>query len=217
VRTTFVLTMTLLLLCSVAPAANTIYENGPVSGDYFAWRFNSPNTVSDSFTVSSGTSTISGLSIWAFIFMTDHNPGAEVVISSGVNGGGTVYFDQTVQFATESNCYANLWGNNECMETANWAGGPNLPNGIYWITLKNGTIPSGSAFGWDQNAGVGCNSPGCPSQASLRVGTIPSEAFTILGSSSGESQKNDPPSTMGVLMLTGGFVSLVGLVHRKLS
>jgi hypothetical protein len=214
-RSKWILTIAFAVLCSMFAAADTIYDNGPVSGDYASWRFNSPNTVSDSFTVSSGNSTISGLSIWVLIFMTDHNPTAELVISSQASGGGTIYFDQVVQFA-ESNCYANLWGYNQCQETANWTTGPVLPNGTYWVTLKNGSIPSGADFGWDQNSGFGCNSPGCPSQAQLRAGTIPSETFTILGTRGGENQKTGTPTTMSLLMFSVGFIGLVGLAHRKL-
>ena len=33
---------------------------------------------------------------------------------------------------------------------------------------------------WDENSGVGCQSPGCPSQAQENtLGTIPSEAFSL--------------------------------------
>jgi uncharacterized repeat protein (TIGR03803 family) len=36
---------------------------------------------------------------------------------------------------------------------------------------------------WDENSGVGCQSPGCPSQAQENtLGTIPSEAFSLEGS-----------------------------------
>jgi hypothetical protein len=203
---------TFVLLWSLAAAAGTIYENGPVSGDYSAYRFNSPNFVSNSFRVSGGNSTINGLSIWVLIFMTDHNPTAEVTITSQPNGG-TVYFDQTIQF-TESNCYANGWGYNICLETVSWTNGPALQDGTYWVTLKNGSIPSGADFGWDQNSGFGCSSPGCPSQAQYSFGTIPSEAFTLLGTS-GEN-KGAAPKTTSLLLFSSGFVGLLGLVRRSL-
>jgi hypothetical protein len=46
-----------VLLCSILAGAGTIYENGAVSGDYNAYRFNNPNFVTDTFTVSGGNST----------------------------------------------------------------------------------------------------------------------------------------------------------------
>ena len=126
------------ILCLTAMAgAQTIYENGPVSGVNQEPRFDHSNSVSNTFTVSGGNSTVTGVSIWTMIGIADHNPGAEVIISSGQNGGGTVYFDRTVQFSNETNCYANLWGYNNCQETTNWTGGPTLPNGSYWLTLRH--------------------------------------------------------------------------------
>ena len=50
--------------------------------------------------------------------------------------------------------------------------------------MQNAILPSGDPVYWDENSGVGCQSPGCPSQAQANtVGTIPSEAFTLLGAS----------------------------------
>jgi hypothetical protein len=214
-KTRMIPTLAFFLLCTTFATAGTVYENGSVSGDYASWRFDHQGWVSDTFTVSGGNSTIDGLSIWVLIFMTDHNPGAEVVISSQVNGGGNVYFDRQVQFSTESNCYANYWGYNECQETANWTNGPTLPDGTYWITLKNGTIPSGADFGWDQNSGFGCQSAGCPSQAQIdQLGTIPSEAFTILGTPGGTKQPS--PKTTSLLTFGTGFLGLVTIIRRKL-
>ena len=205
-----------LCLGNAFAAADTVYENGPVSGDYIAWRIDNSNAVSNSFTVSGGNSTINGLSVWVDIFMTDHNPSAEVVISSQSEGGGTVYFDQMEQFSSETNCYADLWGFNLCQETATWTGGPTLPNGTYWVTLRHGSVPSGGIFGWDENFGFACHSTGCPSQAFAHgVGTIPSEAFTILGTSG--DNKDSPPKTTGLLMFGTGFFGLVGIVRQTLS
>lgn len=204
-----------LCFCTVLATADTIYENGPVSGDYVGWRFDGPPSTSNSFTVSGGNSTIDGMSFWVVIFVTDHNPEAEVIISSQSNGGGTVYFDQTVQFSTETNCYANYWGLNLCQETTTWTGGPTLPNGTYWVTLRHGTVPSGGYLGWDQNAGYDCHSAGCPSQAfETFEGTIPSEAFTIMGTSGGS--KPSTPKTTSLLLFGSGFVGVLGMVRRKL-
>jgi hypothetical protein len=203
-----------VLLCSMMAAAGTVYENGQVDLNSGAWQFTGSRFwVSDTFTISSGNTTVNGLSIGVFLFITDHDPTIEVSISSQPNGG-TVYFDQVLQFS-ESNCLANGWGYNICVETANWANGPNLPNGTYWVTLKNGSLPH-SMFGlWNQNSGAGCHSTGCPSQAEFFPGTtIPSEAFTILGTPDGSSQSS--PKTTSLLMFGAGFLGVVGIIRKKI-
>jgi hypothetical protein len=109
---------------------------------YGAQAFYSTYWVSDTFVVSSGTPTTNGISIWTWGWPTDHALTAEVTITSQPNGG-TVYFDQVIQFS-ESNCYADGFGFNHCQRTANWNSGPVLNDGTYWVTLKNGSFPSGT-------------------------------------------------------------------------
>ncbi|MGC2112750.1 MAG: hypothetical protein WA655_24735 [Candidatus Korobacteraceae bacterium] len=211
----FICLIASILLCGMFAAAQTTYENGPENDDALSWRFDGSRLfVSDSFAISGGTATINGISVWQVIFPTDHNPTAEITITSQPNSG-TVYFDQTLQFS-ESNCHAAGWGYNWCVETASWTNGPALSNGTYWVTLKDGSVPSGAPVFWNQNAGVGCRSPGCPSQAEGVTGTIPSEAFTIMGTGNSESHTGKAPKTTGLLLFGSGFVGLVGLVRRRL-
>jgi hypothetical protein len=213
-RTRTIILILFVFACCLSLLGQTIYDNGPVSGDYSAHIYTGVNWISDTFTVSGGTSTVTGLSAWTFLFVNDHSPTAEIVISSQYNGGGTVYFDQVEQF-NESNCYANGWGYSLCQETATWNTGPSLQNGTYWLTLKNGSVPSGDPIvGLDQNSGFGCHSPGCPSQARDRFGTVPSEAFTVLGTSQGSNSVT--PKTTSLLIFGGAFVGVVGLVRRQL-
>jgi hypothetical protein len=215
-RMTGTLLMT-LLLSSISAIAETIYENGPqnIHENLGAFTFTGTRfTVSDTFTVSGGNSSITGLEIWAWGWPYDHQLTAEVTITSQPNGG-TVYFDQTVQFS-ESGCYADGFGFSHCQKAARFNAGPTLPNGIYWVNLKNGNTPSGSQAFWDSNAGAGCQSQGCPSQAQQTGnGTVPSEAFTLLGTTGG-SNTNDVPKTSGLLLFGSGFVGLIGLVRRKM-
>ncbi len=206
------LSFAFVLLYSMPAVAGTVYDNGPVNGDFNAYAFDRQNVISDTFIVSGGNSTISGASIWVWLFPGDHNPTAEVTITSQANGG-TVYFDQTVQFSQESNCYAQGIGVNICQETASWTNGPALPNGTYWVNLKNGSFPSGDRVFWDQNDGAGCQSPGCPSQAQDSNGTIPSEAFSILGSGGSDNHSAPPPRT-GAFLCGIGCVGLVGIIGR---
>jgi hypothetical protein len=189
----------LVSLGSIIASAQIIYDNGPHNGELDAYAFSgsyhgSTLVVSDTFTVSGGESTVNGISIWTWIFPIGSNPTAELSITSQPNGG-TTYFDQVVQF-NESNCYADGYGFTMCQETANWNNGPSLPNGTYWVNLQNGGgVPAGVVILWDQNNGAFCTSPGCPSQAQDTGTSIPSETFTIYGTSSGKQSK--PPATTG--------------------
>jgi hypothetical protein len=205
-----------LLLVPMMGTAETIYDNGPqdIHEQYGAYGLTGSFWVSNTFTVSSGNPTLTGLSIWIWIFPGNHNPAAQLIISSQSNGGGTVYFNQMVQFS-DSNCYADGFGFNHCEETANWNNGPAMSTGTYWVTLKNGSFPSGDAIFWDANAGAGCQSSGCPSQATWTNGTIPSETFTLMGTSGDEPGKTPSnPKTSSIFLLGGGFAGLAGMLRR---
>jgi hypothetical protein len=59
-----------------------------------------------------------------------------------------------------------------------------VPEGVeLWVNLMNATTnPGGGPVFWDQDSGVGCGGPMCPSSASENtVGTIPPESFVIYG------------------------------------
>jgi uncharacterized repeat protein (TIGR03803 family) len=158
------------------------YDNGPSNGNNDAWTINFGYIVSDSFNVSNGSATVTGMSFAAWMFPGDVLSTAEVSITSSENGG-TSYFDQTVSF-TQGTCTGNDYGYYICTETTSF-NGPTLNAGTYWVNLQNASVPSGDPVYWDENSGVGCGGAGCPSSASeSELGTIPSESFTILGTSS---------------------------------
>jgi hypothetical protein len=159
--------------------SSDIYDNGPINGNTDAWSINFGFIVSDSFTITNDQTPITGLSFGAWLFSGDTLTSVELSITSGENSG-TSYFDQTVTF-TQGSCTANQYGYNVCSETGSF-NGPTLNAGTYWVNLQNASVPSGDPAYWDENSGVGCQGSGCPSQASENsIGSIPSEAFTILG------------------------------------
>jgi len=164
----------------VSPPDNgLLYENGPINGTTDAWTINYGFVVSDAFTVQQDQSSVTGMTFGAWLFLGDTLQSSEVSITSQENGG-TVYFDQVVNF-TQSGCVGNQYGYNVCTEAGSFSIS-NLASGTYWVNLQNAIVDTGDPIYWDENSGVGCNSPGCPSQASENWdGTIPSEAFTILG------------------------------------
>jgi len=162
------------------PQGGPIYHNGPINGNVDAWDINFGSVVSDTFSVGAGAGSVTGMSFGAWLYPGDTLNQAELSITSEPNGG-TTYFDQSVSFS-QTGCTANPLGYYVCTETATF-NGPNLNAGTYWVNLQNASVPSGDVVYWDENSGVGCQSPGCPSQASNNeVGTIPSESFTMLGS-----------------------------------
>jgi uncharacterized repeat protein (TIGR03803 family) len=158
----------------------TVYENGPINGTTDAWTINSGFVVSDTLTVASGGGPIEGLTFGAWAFPGDVLQTVEISITSS-EFGGTTYFDQVVNF-TQSGCSGNQYGFNICTETSANFGPVNIAAGNYWVNLANAVVNTGDPIYWDENSGIECESQGCPSEASqTSTGTIPSEAFTILG------------------------------------
>jgi len=160
------------------PQGGPIYDNGPINGTTDAWTINSGFVVSDTITVSA--SPVTGMNFGAWLFPGDVLESVQISITSS-EFGGTTYFNGVVNF-TQSDCSSNQYGFNICTETSANFSGPDLPGGTYWVNLSNAVVNNGDPVYWDENSGVGCESSGCPSLASNNsVGTIPSEAFTMLG------------------------------------
>ena len=205
-------TSLLLLVSMVATmaVADSLYDNGPRGPDIDAWTINSGFAVSDTFTLSSNA-TVNGFAFIAWLFPGDTLISAEVSITSS-EFGGTTYFDQTVNF-TPSDCFTNAYGYNVCQENSSF-NGPSLNSGTYWLNLQNASVDNGDPVYWDENSGVGCQSPGCPSSASeSSLGTIPSESFTILGHG---GTTGSTPEPSAILLFGSGVVGLAKLVRRRL-
>ena len=175
----------------VPGGGNEIYDNGPINGNVDAWTINFGFIVSDTFTTMN--TSVTGMSFGAWLFPGDTLTSAQLSITSGPNGG-TSYFDQTVNFS-QGACTVNEFGFNVCTVSTSF-NGPTLNQGTYWVNLQNASVPSGDPAYWDENSGDGCESSGCPSQAEQNnVGTIPSEAFSMLGMPNCESRAQEKPAT----------------------
>ena len=202
----------LLQITATLGIAQTIYNNGHAGDDTDGWTINEGFVVSDTFTVSQGTSHVTGFVFNAWLFPGDVLEFAEVSITSQ-EFGGTTYFDQQVGFV-QSNCNVNSYGFNVCAETSTF-NGPTLSNGTYWVNLQNAIVNTGDPVYWDENSGAGCNSPGCPSQASENtVGSIPSESFTVLGSAT--TTGGSIPEPQSLLLFASGVLGVAGMLQRKL-
>ncbi len=204
-----------LLCCAVVTAlpawAGAVYDNGPINGTVGSADISFGTAqITNSFTVSGGNSIISGLTFGAWLRLDDTLTLVDVDITS-LSNGGTIYFSNVLSFS-QSNCFTNPVGQSVCEETAVFSG-PTLANGTYWLSLSEALTKGGNGVGWDQNSGVGCTSPGCPSQAvDLSGQSIPSEAFTILG---GLSQSTPEPGSL--MLLSSGVAGALAWLRRKRS
>lgn len=202
------------LLCAIPAIAGEIYNNGPINGTTDAWTINFGFVVTDTFTVSTPNATLGSLAFGAWLFPGDVLESVEVAVTSEAFGG-TTYFDQVVNF-TASGCSANQYGFDVCTETG-FFNGPNLATGTYWLQLENAVINTGDPVYWDENSGVGCTSPGCPSVAQTNsclsngeIGCVPSESFTL--GSGGEGTVPEPRS---LALFGSGFFGLLGLLRKR--
>ncbi|HLI64339.1 MAG TPA: PEP-CTERM sorting domain-containing protein [Terriglobales bacterium] len=211
-KTHFLVSLPLIALAGIVtlPAvAGTVYENGPINGNTDAWTINFGFWVGDTFTVSAGTSTITGFSFGAWLMPGDTLETAQLTIESRI-GGGTVYFNQVIPF-TASGCALNQYGYDVCEETSSFSG-PTLNNGTYWSVLQNAVTSEGNPVYWDENSGIGCHSPGCPSQSFESEGSIPSESFTVLGTLASSTV----PEPSDLVLFASGFLGLAGILRRRL-
>ena len=207
--------LSLLALClAVVPAMAADYNNGPVNGQVDAWTINFGFSVTDSVQLSGQ---VTGLDFYAWVIPGDTITNVEVQFGSAAFGNNL--YDGFVQL-TQSNCSTNQFGYNVCMESGSFSG-PTL-NGNAWLTLQNANVPSGDPVYWDENSGVGCTSPGCPSSAQENsIGTIPSEAFTVIGggttsTTSSTTTSGTTPEPSSILLFGSGILGLAGVLRRKL-
>jgi hypothetical protein len=201
-----------LLLCfalDVIPAsAQVLYSNGPINGTVDAWAPNFGYVVSDSFSLTSAA-TVGG-----FSFGVWESPGVTLLSVdwsiTSAEFGGTVYGSGTArryENLTDQFISVNQYGYDIDEITVSGLN-VGLSANTYWLNLQNCT----PEIYWDENSGAGCTSQGCPSLASdSAVGTIPSESFTIYGTTS----TGVTPEPSSIMLFGSGIVGLAGVLRRK--
>ncbi len=191
------------------PAMADSYNNGPVNGNTTAWPIISPGVIpSDSFTLTAG-GTVNSFSMWDWLLPGDSLTSVRLTI--GTAPYDTSLFDGTLSSSLASNCFTNILGYDVCDETFTFTG-PNLGPGNYWLTVWNAQTQDQLPAYWDENSGIGCTSPGCPSTAWLGTfGTIPSEAFTI-----STSPGPGTPEPSNIMLFGSAILCVAEVLRRKL-
>ena len=204
---------TLVATAQNPPSYIDLYDNGPVNGQVDGWNIANGYAVSNSVEV---TGQVTGLQFYAWLIPGDTVTNVQVTF-------GTQPFDSDIYSAmlsaSQGPCATNNYGFSVCEETLSLTRGPTL-NGLAWLTLENATVSNDDNAYWDENSGIGCTSPGCPSQAEGNlVGTIPSEAFTVLGGDSTTSTSTTTtgttPEPASILLLGSGILCLTTLLRRR--
>ena len=208
-----------LLCCAVliaTPAwAQIIYSNGPINGTIGNHDITAGNdTVTNSFLVSGPPFQMTYLTFGAWL-----NPG-DVLQNVGINiwtqpTGGQLIFSADLG-AFQYQCSTNSQNFSVCTEEVHvfQGQGPTFSaNTTYWLSLSLANSQKGGPVGWDINNGVGCTSPGCPSQAQDEFGnSIQSESFAILGG----LVQLPTPEPGSLALLATGIVAMAGAVRRKI-
>src|ERR1017187_422328 len=192
------------LMLAVAPVmADTAYSNGPYNGTTDAWTINFGFSVSDSFTVAANSS-IEGLDfVYWDASSTDLLTTVDMAIGSTSFGGTS----QRLSLVTNQFISTNQYGYFLYQAAYSFA---NIDwSGAGYLTLSNACSTSGCSVSnpiyWDENSG--------PSTAyENTLGSIPSEAFTLIG---GETFPFPTPEPVSIMLVGSSIVGLTRLLRRK--
>jgi len=146
------------------------------------------------------------------LFPGDTILSTELLVGTAEYGGDVS--DQIVNLAQQG-CSGNQYGYNVCTVTGNLGTPVNLTGGsTYWLTLQNAVVNNGDPVYWDENGGAS-------SASENSVGTIPSEAFTLIGgttttTTTTTSTTGTTPEPSSIMLFGSGILGLAGVLRRKL-
>ena len=196
----------LVFLClAILPmSAQVLYDNGPVNGTQDGWTINFGYVVSDTF-VLTGAGTVGGFDFYTWTFPGDTTLTVDWQITSA-EFGGTNYGSGTAA-VVETFISSNQYGYNVNKDSVGITPFV-LAAGTYWLNLDNATVASGDPVYWDENSG-----PSMASESAL--GTVPSEAFDIVGTTT-STNPTTVPEPSSILLFGSGILGLAGVLRRKL-
>ena len=197
------LTILCLMLAVIPAMADTLYNNGPYNGTADAWTINFGFSVSDSFTVPTNSPIADLHIVYWDASSTDLLTTVDMAIGS-TSFGGT---PQTLTGVTNVFLGTNQFGYNLY---AAWYSFASIPwSGAGYVTLSNACSTSGCSVSnpiyWDENSG--------PSTAyENTLGSIPSEAFTLTGTTC----CGPVPEPSSIMLFGSGILGLAGVLRCKL-
>jgi PEP-CTERM motif len=195
----------LCLMLAVAPAmAGTLYSNGPYNGNTAAWGIGGNHVVTDSTNLNSSRSNVYGID-FVYWDASESDLLTTVDMSFGSTPFGTDIFSGTLTGATNTFLGTNEFGYNlyqaEVTVVIQTTGSASA-----YVTLSNACTTSGcdtNPISWDENSG--------PSTAyDNTLGSIPSESFTLLGTS------DSTPEPSSLVLFGSGVLGLAGVLRRRL-
>ena len=214
---TRIASLTLLTVCclmlAVAPAmADTLYNNGTFNGNTDAWSIDYGFGVSDSFTVASG-STIQDLHLSYWTAAGNQLTSVDGAFGSSSFGGtyNTYGVSNTTLLGTNNFGFA--------VYQSDITSGINVPwSGAGYVSLQNACTAGGCSSGeaqifWDENGGGS-------TAYENSLGSIPSEAFTLTGSSTTTTTTTTTgttPEPSSIMLFGSGILGLAGVLRRKLT
>ena len=194
----------LCLILAVAPAmADTLYSNGPYNGNTAAWSIDHGHAVTESTNLNSSRSNVYAVD---FVYWDASTTDllTTVDMSIGTTPFGTDIFSGTLTGVTNTFLGTNQYGYALLAGSATFdvaAGTASI-----YLTLSNACTTSGCSTNtiyWDENSG--------PSTAyDNTLGSIPSEAFTVIGTS------DATPEPSSLLLFGSGILGLAGVLRRRL-
>jgi hypothetical protein len=195
------------LVLAVSPAmADTLYSNGAYNGTNDGWTINFGFSVSDSFTAPSG-SQVQGLS---FVYWDASSQDLLTTVDMQLGStsfGGTI---NTLSGVTNTFLGTNQYGYN--LYQASYSSIGSLPwSGAGYVTLSNACTTTGCSVTtpiyWDENSGSS-------TAYENTLGSVPSEAFTLTGTTTTPSTTPEPSS---IMLFGSGILGLAGVLRRKLT